>query len=114
MSRCSTRATSTSGGRGDPAAEVALVQLDTVRAAAIRATAPEVSNPLLNSVLIFSPLEDRFAVSSARIDGPSFAPPLARRVDQREQPLGQTAAWSFLYLQPCEKSPSAEGSEKVG
>src|SRR5260370_19637526 len=81
MSRCSTGATSTSGGRGGPAAdEVALVQLDTVRAAAIKAIAPEVSNPLLNSVLIFSPLEDRFAVSSTRIDEPSFAPPLARRV----------------------------------
>src|SRR5258708_38203900 len=79
MSRCSTGATSTSGGRGDPADEVALVQLDTVRAAAIKAIAPEVSNPLLNSVLIFSPLEDRFAVSSTRIDEPSFAPPLARR-----------------------------------
>src|SRR5260370_30448807 len=91
MSRCSTGATSTSGGRGDPAAEVTLVQLDTVRAAAIKAIAPEVSNPLLNSVLIFSPLEDRFAVSSAKLIShidfqPAASPQLSRLRRRGTQP----------------------------
>jgi hypothetical protein len=59
MSRCSTGATSTSGGRGGPAADVALVQLAAVSAAAMKTTAAQVPILLLNKVLIFLSLQVR-------------------------------------------------------
>src|SRR5258708_18624983 len=52
-SRCATGATWTSGGRGGPAAEVALVQPAVARAAGIIPVAAQISIFLLNAVVTF-------------------------------------------------------------